>query len=201
MLEEIVEFYELAIKLKKVKRAGWVQQLQTENVESVADHTFLTALMAMVLADLKGFDTEKIVRMALLHDLEEIIIGDLTPRDKEKISAKELKRMKEDAMKKIVLSIPKKLRPKYLKLMKEHKKYKSKEAKLLNEIENLEMIFQALEYEKDGFDKEKLDEFWEFVPKAVKPEDKDVIKIFETLKKKRKDLQKDVNQQDKTVSD
>lgn len=188
-LQEVVEFADLIEKLKKVKRAGWVQKLQTDNVESVADHTFGTTFLAMVLSDLKRKNVEKIVRMALLHDLEEAIIGDLSPHDKAKISKKDLKKIKAQGKKKLIDSFPKKLRQKYAKILKEHDDYVTKESKLLNEIDNLEMIFQALNYEKEGFDKEKLNEFWNWIPEVVKPKDKDVIKIFELLKKEREKFQ------------
>lgn len=187
--KEVIEFAKFVGKLKKVKRAGWVQKLGTENVESVADHSYATAVLAMILADLKGMDTEKIVRMALLHDIEESEIGDLTPRDKAKMSKEELKKRKEDAFKKISSLVPEELKLKYLALMKEHKNYQTKEARLLNEIENLEMVLQALEYEKEGYDKEKLDEFWRFIPEVLKPKDKDVIRIFKELMKERKTLE------------
>ena len=43
----------------------------------------------MVLSDLEGLHTERIIKMAILHDLAESIIGDITPgkiTDDEKIT-------------------------------------------------------------------------------------------------------------------
>ena len=50
--------------------------------EDVAQHSYLTALYAMILADLEGrrgrrVDMEKLLRMALLHDAEESRTGDI----------------------------------------------------------------------------------------------------------------------------
>jgi len=50
--------------------------------EDVAQHSYLTALYAMILADLerrrgKRVDVEKLLRMALLHDAEESRTGDI----------------------------------------------------------------------------------------------------------------------------
>lgn len=50
--------------------------------EDVAQHSYLTALYAMILADLERrrgtkVDVEKLLRMALLHDAEEASTGDI----------------------------------------------------------------------------------------------------------------------------
>ncbi|MFH1036449.1 MAG: YfbR-like 5'-deoxynucleotidase [Patescibacteria group bacterium] len=51
--------------------------------QSVSEHSFHTAMYAMILADLekkfygKKLDVEKILRIALLHDLEECLTGDI----------------------------------------------------------------------------------------------------------------------------
>jgi len=50
--------------------------------EDVAQHSYLTALYAMILADLerhrgRRVDVEKLLRMALLHDAEESRTGDI----------------------------------------------------------------------------------------------------------------------------
>ncbi len=39
------------------------------------------ALMAMVLGDRQDLDTLKLVKMCLIHDLSEVIAGDITPHD------------------------------------------------------------------------------------------------------------------------
>jgi putative hydrolase of HD superfamily len=66
-------------KLKELKRTGWVESGILEP-ESVADHSYRTTLLAMILSDQKGLDTLKTVKMALLHDLVESVTGDLTQR-------------------------------------------------------------------------------------------------------------------------
>ena len=49
-MKGMVKFLQQANKLKILKRAGWVK-LNIENPESVADHTYRTAMMAIVLLD------------------------------------------------------------------------------------------------------------------------------------------------------
>jgi putative hydrolase of HD superfamily len=75
------DFLKTTIKLKTVPRQGWINKLGIKDPESVADHCYSMAVMAMVFSDLKKLDTEKIIKMTLLHDLAEAITGDLTPDD------------------------------------------------------------------------------------------------------------------------
>lgn len=45
--------------------------------ESVADHSYRAAVLAMALPP--GLDRDRCVKMALLHDLAESMVGDITP--------------------------------------------------------------------------------------------------------------------------
>ncbi len=78
MLED---FFKIIINLKNVQRKGWMHKLEIRNPESVADHSYSMALMAMILSELHKLDTKKIVKMTLLHDLVESVVGDFTPEE------------------------------------------------------------------------------------------------------------------------
>ena len=65
-----------AARLKGVRRAGWVEKLGMESPESVADHSYATAMLVMARSDEEGLDTALALRMALLHDLAESETGD-----------------------------------------------------------------------------------------------------------------------------
>lgn len=75
---DIVELFHSIGKLKKIKRAGWIRHC-IPNPETVADHSFRTAFIAMILGDILKLDTAKLMRMALIHDIAEIVTGDITP--------------------------------------------------------------------------------------------------------------------------
>jgi len=75
----IEKFFQKVLELKNVPRQGWKEKLEIDNPESVADHSYSTTVLSMILSDMKGLDTEKIIRMALLHDLAESITGDIIP--------------------------------------------------------------------------------------------------------------------------
>ena len=67
----IEDFFQKVLELKNIPRQGWKEKLGINNPESVADHSYSTSVISMILSDLEGLNSEKIIRMALLHDLAE----------------------------------------------------------------------------------------------------------------------------------
>ncbi|HEY9283293.1 MAG TPA: HD domain-containing protein, partial [Pyrinomonadaceae bacterium] len=68
-------------RLKRLDRTGWVLRGLAPGAESVAAHSYGVAVAAMLLADLvraRGveLDVERVLRLALLHDLAEARTGD-----------------------------------------------------------------------------------------------------------------------------
>jgi len=78
----LVMFFSQSGRLKSEKRRGWLMKLGLAHPESVADHSYRTALMALVMSDSRGLDTAKAVRLALLHDLPEALVGDAMPEER-----------------------------------------------------------------------------------------------------------------------
>jgi putative hydrolase of HD superfamily len=78
-LTKLLYFFNFVICLKKVRRSGWMFKAGISSAESVADHSFSLSVMAMVFSDLKGLNTERAVKMAIIHDLAESITGDIIP--------------------------------------------------------------------------------------------------------------------------
>ena len=150
-------FFQKVLELKNIPRQGWKDKLDMDYVESVADHSYSTAMMSMVLSDLEDLDTEKIIKMALLHDLAESVIGDITP---DKIKAERKINMENKAMIQILENLPSNISQQYIVLWDDFQKNSSKEANLLHEIDKLEMAFQAKFYLDEGISKEKLRSFF-----------------------------------------
>jgi len=174
---DLLEFFELANELKWVKRRGWITKVKVKQPESVADHSYLTALMCMVIADKKGLNSSKAVKMALFHDLAESITGDHMPND----LAKEMKKTKEaEAMKRILNKLPLKLRSDYHKLWKEYTSMSSKEAVLVHQLDKLEMAIQARDYRKKGYGYHLLEQFFLSAKDGI--EDKELLKMLNSLK-------------------
>ncbi len=70
-------------RLKALPRTGWLHRgVPEEEAESVADHSFRTALLAWLAAAAEpALDRERVLKLALTHDLAEALAGDPTPYD------------------------------------------------------------------------------------------------------------------------
>ena len=170
MLED---FLKTAIELKTIPRQGWINKLGLKDPESVADHCYSMAVMAMIFSDLKKLDTEKIIKMTLLHDLAEAITGDLTPDD---IAKSKKEKMENNAMKKILANLPKSLKNQYEHLWAEYQQNSTRESRLLHQIDKLEMALQAKSYKK-RFTKKQLAPFFDSAKKEISdPELKKMLK-------------------------
>ena len=172
----LFDFFYLVAELKRVPRRGWKTKVGIEHPESVADHSYGTAIMAMVLSDSQKLDTEKILKMALLHDLAESITGDFMP---EEISKENKKKAEGDAMNEIMATLPNNLVYEYDKIWQEYIQADTNESILLHEIDKLEMAIQATKYSSEGFSNEKLDLFVDSAKKEIKS--KELLDILDTL--------------------
>lgn len=154
----ILDFFKTAANLKKISRQGWVDKLSITDPESVADHSYSMSIMCMVISDLGNYDTEKILKMALLHDLAESKIGDYTPKQ---ISKEEKTEIENNAFIEIIEKLPDSIKSQYLEIWQEYQENNSPESKLVHQIDRLEMALQAKLYQKEGHPKEKLESFFE----------------------------------------
>jgi len=178
--KDFLEFAKIIGKLKKTLRTGWKIR-GIRNPESVADHIFRTIVLGMIIADIRKLKKEKILKMLILHDLEESITGDIPTLEKEKMSKKN-KEIGERAMKSVLSKLPLGLRKEYFNLWKEFEEGKTKEAKFCRDIDILEMIIQIFEYKKEQASRKKvLEIFWKNAQKRLK--DPSLRKILKELKK------------------
>ena len=138
--------YEMG-QLKRVKRSGW-WIAGVKDPESVAEHTFRTAVIAYLLARLEGADTGRAVLMALFHDLPETRTNDAHRivrryadwRDVDKKAMREQsKRLPDDVANEVV------------SFFEEFEKEVSPEAKLARDADLLECLIQAREYQALGY--------------------------------------------------
>ncbi len=141
--------------LKERSRAGWLLR-GVKNVESVADHSWRAGIIAYVLAP-EGYDREKMLRMGVLHDISEINDRDYTPLDG--ISKEEKEKREQIAVESFLKTIPEPQRSEWRELNDEFEARETKESKFVKEVEVLEMVFQALEYENDKNYEKHLTEF------------------------------------------
>lgn len=143
----ISSVFTIGATLKDLRRAGWVRRGVREP-ESVADHSYSLALLAMLVAAEKGLDPLKAASLAIIHDLAEALTGDLTPPEKESNLGHE--RVEREAIEKIVKELPQRAGDLVQRLYDEYFSKSSEEAKLVKQLDKLEMALQAARYEAEG---------------------------------------------------
>lgn len=82
--KNVIAFYVLCTKLKNVVRSGWKEWgVKRERVESIAEHIYGVQMLAICMWSEYHYeiDIKKTLAMLALHELEEIVIGDITQFD------------------------------------------------------------------------------------------------------------------------
>jgi len=156
-IDKFIDFLLAAGAMKNLPRTGW-RLAGIKDCESVADHSFRVALIALVLGELvEGVDRDKLLRMALLHELPESIVTDL-PLAAVRVIGREVKQRAEREAWTQLLPPGRQL-DEWRALWNEFEAGESLEAKLTRAADKLEMLLQAYEYERVGY--RDLDSFWE----------------------------------------
>jgi putative hydrolase of HD superfamily len=179
MVGDLSPFFQSVLQLKSVRRAGWVSKVKIKDAESVADHSFSMCAMAMLLSDMLGLDTQKAMKMVILHDLAESIVGDYMPGD---VTAREKLAQEKNAMKSILSGLPRKTKSEYEKIWAEYLQNKTDVARFVHRIDKLEMALQANHYAKQGYADKLLAPFFESARTAVGDEGDIVSGILNSLR-------------------
>ena len=144
-IQNIIHFYVLASTLKDKIRSGWkVWHIERERVESVAEHIYGTCMLAIAIDSEYDFNVDlmKVIKMLVIHELEEIEIKDFTPFDK--ISNEEKRKMGKVAVKDVLKDLTKK--EELIKLIEEFENMKTKESIFAKMCDKLESDIQCKLY-------------------------------------------------------
>ncbi|KAH6818543.1 Metal-dependent phosphohydrolase [Perilla frutescens var. frutescens] len=142
-----IDFLTLCHRLKTTKRAGWVRR-GVQEPESIADHMYRMGLMALIASDNPSVNRDKCIKMAIVHDIAEAIVGDITPADG--VPKEEKSRREQEALQKMCEVLGGGERAQEIReLWMEYEENSSMEAKVVKDFDKVEMILQALEYETE----------------------------------------------------
>ena len=144
-IQNIIHFYILASTLKDKIRRGWkVWHIERERVESVAEHIYGTCMLAIAIDSEYDFniDLMKVIKMLVIHELEEIEIKDFTPFDK--ISQEEKRKIGKTAVEDVLKDLIKK--EELLELIEEFEDMKTKESIFAKMCDKLESDIQCKLY-------------------------------------------------------
>lgn len=144
-IKNLLQFYLLAIELKDKIRSGWkTWNIDKERVESVAEHVYGTCILAISIDSQFELDIDlnKVVIMLVLHEIEEIKIGDLTPFDK--VTKEEKRELGKQAVEDILSTLDKKIH--YIELIEEFENLQTKESIIAKMCDKLEADIQCKLY-------------------------------------------------------
>ncbi len=157
-------------RVKMIPRSGWINHgVNLQEVESVADHSFSTTVLAMLLADLevangRRVDIERVLRLALIHDLPEALTFDISKsylnylgRRGEAIKSD----LEQAAWKHLIKGVQKgEIRQRYAQLQAEFNAEETIESWIVHAADRLDILLQIIEYHRRGYPKALLADLW-----------------------------------------
>ena len=133
------EFLDILHTAEKLKDTLRHCTTSNRRPESVAEHSWRTALMAMLLrGEFPDADTGKIIRMCLIHDLGECFTGDIPT-----FAKTDADRTAEDTLlEQWVASLPQDTAAEFSALFAEMQAQQTQEAKIFRALDKLEALIQ-----------------------------------------------------------
>ncbi|KAF9765652.1 hypothetical protein IL306_002073 [Fusarium sp. DS 682] len=126
-----------------------------ESPESVADHSYRMGMIAMFAP--RELDQVKCMKMCLVHDIAESVVGDITPFSG--VSKAEKGRREASTIAYIANRWSGPYTAEIEKLWHEFEAAETPEAQFAQDIDKIELLLQAVEYERNSKSKKDLGEF------------------------------------------
>lgn len=141
-------FLHLVRLLKQTPRAGWLNH-GIKNPESVSDHMYRMGIISMLSSN-KEIDTSRCVKLSLVHDMAEAVVGDITPFDP--VTKEEKHRRESETMKylteKILAPFSQRAADEIMELYNEYENISTPEARFVKDVDKFELMMQTIEYER-----------------------------------------------------
>lgn len=147
-----IPFFHLLSRLKTTKREGW-RRFAITHGESIADHMYRMSLITMLCPTslASKLDLQRCTKMALVHDLAEALVGDITPVDG--VAKSEKSRREEGTMEFVCTDllgeveggvVGRDLRV----LWQEYEDGVTLESRFVHDVDKIELLLQMVEYER-----------------------------------------------------
>lgn len=168
-----VPFFHMLERLKLTKREGW-RRFGINNGESISDHMYRMSILTMLAPPSLSsrLNIPHCTKMALVHDMAEALVGDITPVDgvkKEEKSRREALTM--NYLTRTLLGNVAGDEGRRLKeIWEEYEANETLEAKFVHDIDKMELVLQMMEYERARKGEVDLGEFSWVAERIVLPE-------------------------------
>ncbi|KAI1336388.1 HD domain-containing protein [Xylariaceae sp. FL0016] len=169
-----VPYFHILERLKTNKREGW-RRFNIDRGESISDHMYRMALMTMLCppALKPKIDLFKCMKMCLIHDMAESIVGDITPVDgvpKPEKSRREAETM-DYITQNLLGSVYGGMAGKEIReIWQEYEDSQTLDSHFVHDLDKMELLTQMVEYEKRANKQLDLGEFAYVATKMVLPE-------------------------------
>ncbi|KAI1304804.1 HD domain-containing protein [Xylaria venustula] len=171
-----VPYFHILERLKTGKREGW-RRFGIERGESISDHMYRMSLMTMLCPPTLApkLDLFKCMKMCLIHDMAEAIVGDITPVDG--VAKPEKSRREAETMdyitKKLLGGVYGGLAGAEIRaIWQEYEDSKTLDSHFVHDLDKMELLTQMVEYEKRANQVLDLGEFAYVATRIVLPETK-----------------------------
>lgn len=161
-------------RLKTTKREGW-RRFDITHGESIGDHMYRMAIITLLCPPTLAakLDLSRCTRMALVHDMAEALVGDITPMDR--IAKSEKSRREAETMdyfcEQLLGKVGGGLQGEEIKkVWWEYELDETLEAHFVHDVDKMELLLQMVEYERGAEGRLDLGEFSRVAAKVQLPE-------------------------------
>lgn len=168
-----IAFFHVLERLKVTKREGW-RRFGISNGESISDHMYRMSVLTMLAPPSLSarLNVPHCTKMALVHDMAESLVGDITPVDG--VTKAEKSRREALAMdyltRSLLGNVPGGEGQRLKEIWEEYEASETLEAKFVHDIDKMELVLQMMEYERAHEGRIDLTEFTWVAQRMVLPE-------------------------------
>ncbi|PFH59952.1 hypothetical protein XA68_11661 [Ophiocordyceps unilateralis] len=167
-------FFHMLERLKTTKREGW-RRFGILEGESISDHMYRMSMISMLApASLSPrLNLGKCIKMCLIHDMAELLVGDITPKDgvakpeKHRREASTMDFLTEDLLGGVEGGVAgEEIRA----IWQEYEDSQTLDSKFVHDVDKMELLLQMVEYERRAEGNVELSEFTHVADLMTLPE-------------------------------
>ena len=167
-------FLHLIERLKTNKREGW-RRFGLNHGESISDHMYRMSIITLLCPPSLSskLDIPKCTKMALIHDMAESLVGDITPVDgvakseKSRREAETMDYLCNDLLGNVHAGVP---GQQMREIWQEYEDAETMESKFVHDVDKMELLLQMMEYERSHEGRVDLGEFSRVAKRILLPE-------------------------------